>query len=209
VLDPSLMGFVLESLPPPPARVLEVGAGDGALADALISEGYDVVAIDPASEAPAVRPIPLHRLSEPPGSFDAAVAVLSMHHVEPLDESCRRLGQIVRGGGVLVLDEIDFARFDERAAGWWLEHHDSHDSHGSHGEHARSPAETVAHLRDHCHLLSSIETALKPWFELTPPAQGPYLYRWELGESLRDTEVELIARGALPATGARLVGVRR
>ncbi len=79
----------------------------------------------------------------------------------------------------------------------------------SRGEQTRSPAELAAHRRDHCHLLSSIRAALGQWFELTSPVEGPYRYCWELGESLRATEVELIARGVLPATGARLVGIRR
>ena len=65
--------------------MLEVGAGDGTLAEALAAAGYDVVAIDPASDR-RVRRVALHELDEPP--FDAAVAVISLHHVEPLGESC-------------------------------------------------------------------------------------------------------------------------
>jgi SAM-dependent methyltransferase len=204
MLDPGMLGFVLESLPPPPARVLEVGAGDGELARELIEAGYDVVAIDPRVATSPVRALSLHELDEPPESFDSAVAVLSMHHVEPLDESCARLAEMVRPGGVLVLDEIDFARFDERAAGWWLEHHG-----GTSDGHDNSPAEIVAAHRNHLHVLSSLEAALDQWFTLTPAVRGPYLYRWDLGPELRDAEVELIARGELPATGARVVGIRR
>ena len=47
--------FVRGALPPAPARVLEVGAGDGELATALAAWGYDVVAIDPREDAPAPR----------------------------------------------------------------------------------------------------------------------------------------------------------
>jgi SAM-dependent methyltransferase len=198
------VSFVLDSLPPPPLRVLEVGAGDGVLANALGEEGYDVVAIDPASETRAVRPVRLHELREPAGSFDAAVAVLSLHHVEPLDESCAHLAHLVRTGGVLVLDEIDFDCFDERAASWWLEQHA-----GSPDGHSNSPEEIVAHLRGHCHMLSTLQATLDGWFNLTDPVRGPYLYRWELGPELRATELDLIARGELPATGARLTGTRR
>jgi len=204
MLDPDLWTFVLEALPPPPARVLEVGAGSGELAQALGEEGHEVVAIDPASETPTVRRVPLHELDEPARSFDAAVAVLSLHHVEPLQESCARLAEVVRPGGKLVLDEIDFGRFDERAAAWWLEQHD-----GAANGHSDSPAEIVAHHRSHCHMLSSLQATLEKWFELTAPARGPYLYRWDLGPEFRASEVETIARGDFEATGARLVGVRR
>ena len=71
--------FVRATLPPPPARVLEVGAGDGELASLLADAGYDVVAIDPASTGGVVRPVALHELDEAP--FDAAVAVVSLHHL--------------------------------------------------------------------------------------------------------------------------------
>jgi len=208
MLDPSVLDFVRESLPPAPARVLEVGAGSGELATALTASGYEVVAIDPASTGDPVRPIPLLELSEPAGSFDAAVAVVSLHHVEPLRESCRRLADMVRPGGPLVLDEIDAARFDERAAGWWLEHRgpDAHD----HAGHAPgTPEEIVAFLRHHIHDLATLEDTLGEWFELGPPARGPYLYRWELPPGLRATEEADIVAGRLPEVGVRILATRR
>jgi SAM-dependent methyltransferase len=193
-----VIAFARASLPPPPARVLEVGAGDGELAAALAAAGYEVVAIDPASETPDVRRVPLHELDEPEDSFDAAVAVVSLHHVEPLDESFARLGALVRPGGVLVIDEVDFERFDECAARWWLDRSD----------HGGDPAEMVAGVRGHMHTLARLREALAPWFATGEPVRGPYLYRWNLPPGLRDSEVELIAAGELPATGARLVSRR-
>jgi SAM-dependent methyltransferase len=203
MLDPDVASFVLGSLPPAPARVLEVGAGEGELAHALAQDGYDVVAIDPASEADHVRRVRLHDLDEPRASFDAAVAVVSMHHIEPLHESCRRLGEVVRPGGTLVLDEIDVGRLSERAAGWWLEQHGPTD----HGP--TTPGEIAAFMRHHLHDLPTMRDALAEWFELGPPARGPYLYRWDLGPDLRGVEESLIAAGGLPAVGVRIVGTRR
>jgi SAM-dependent methyltransferase len=202
VFDPAVTAFVRSALPPPPARVLEVGAGAGELAAALGEAGYEVVAIDPASESSAVRPVALLDLGEPDLSFDAAVAVVSLHHVEPLDESCRRLAGLVRGGGVLVVDEFDVDAFDERAARWQLDHREDGHAHGD-------AAEVAAHLREHLHPLSAIRTALTEWFAIGEPVRGAYLYRWELPPGLREPEEELIAAGSMPATGARFVGVRR
>jgi SAM-dependent methyltransferase len=178
--------------------VLEVGAGDGSLAAALREAGYDVVAIDPSGAAP-VLPVALEDYEDGPRSFDAAVAIVSLHHVVPLTRSLRHLAGLLRRGAPLVVDEFDGWSLDEAAAGWWLERS---------GEDS-SPAELIAGLREHVHPLAAIREALGAWFDLGVPVPGPYLYRWKLDPALRSTEEELIAAGELPATGARFVAVRR
>ena len=200
----AVAGFVLSALPAPPARVLEVGAGAGELAAALTQAGFEVVAIDPVSESPDVRAVALHELADAMGSFDAAVAVVSLHHVEPLEESCSHLGGLVRPGGVLVIDEFDVGRFDDRAARWMI------DARGDTlEEDHRDPDVLVAELREHLHDLARIRSELEAWFLFGEPVRGPYLYRWGLPPGHREPEEELIASGRLPATGARLVGTRR
>jgi SAM-dependent methyltransferase len=199
-----LRAFVRANLPEPPARVLEVGAGAGRLARALRAIGYDVVAIDPGSDDEEVRAVALADLDEPAGSFRAAIAVVSLHHVDPLEESCRRLGDVVEPGGTLVVDEFDVGAFDLGAAAWWLEQR------AAIGEPQPETAEElVAEHREHLHPLERIVAALEPHFELGPPLRGAWLHRWNLGDSLRAVEEEAIARGLLRATGARLVGRRR
>lgn len=197
------MTFVRAALPPPPARVLEIGAGSGDLAAALTGAGYEVVAIDPATDSPAVRAVSLHEVDEPAASFDAAVAVVSLHHVEPLTESFRRLGELVRAGGVLIVDEFDVERFDERAARWLIEHRGP--EHETHTE----PDELAADLRAHLHTVGRLRAALDEWFDVGEPVRGAYLYRWELPPGLREPEEQLVAAGRLPAIGARFVGMRR
>ena len=199
-----LRAFVRANLPEPPARVLEVGAGAGGLARALRTDGYDVLAIDPRSDNEDVRAVALAELDEPAGSFAAAVAVVSLHHVEPLDESCRRLGELVEPGGMLVIDEFDVGAFDLGAAAWWLEQR------AAIGERQPQTAEElVADHRAHLHPLDRILAALEPDFELGLPLRGAWLHHWNLGDSLRVVEEEAIARGHLRAVGARLVGRRR
>jgi SAM-dependent methyltransferase len=199
-----LRAFVRANLPDPPARVLEVGAGVGRLAQALRAAGYEVVAIDPRSDNDDVRAVALADLDEPAGSFAAAVAVVSLHHVDPLEESCRRLGEVVEPGGTLIVDEFDVGAFDRGAAAWWLEQR-----HALGEEQSQTADELVADHREHLHPLERILVALDPYFELGLPLRGAWLHRWNLGDSLRIVEDEAIARGRLRAVGTRLVGRRR
>ncbi len=203
MLTRELLAFVRAALPAPPSRVLEVGAGRGELAGALSDAGYEVTAIDPAAEPGGV--VQQCSLLEVRGSFDAAVAVVALHHVSPLEESCAHLATLLAPEAPLVIDELDIDRYDERAVGWWMsqrralgfvdeEHH---------------PAGILAHLQEHIHPLEAVCAALRPYFDLGRPTPGPYLHRWELRASLHDAEVDLIASGLLPAVGARLIATRR
>jgi len=202
MLDPGVLAFARGALPDPPAAVLEIGAGDGALAAALRDGGLDVTAIDPGAE-PGTG-VGRTALIDAQGRYDAAVAVVSLHHVEPLAESCAHLAELLPEGAVLAIDELDVGRYDERVTAWWLHqraaagHVEDHDA-GS----------ILEAMRRHIHPLDEVREALAPHFELGEPVRGPYLHRWHLPPGLRDAEERLIGAGALPATGARLVGVRR
>lgn len=202
MLTSDLLAFVRASLPVPPLRVLEIGAGDGELAEALRGAGYEVTAIDPgAKDGSGVEPV---ALLDAGGEFDAAVAVVSLHHVEPLERSCEHLAALLPAGAPLVVDELDAERYDERAAEWWLAQRralgftEEHDG-----------AAMVSRLREHVHPLSVVRSALSRWFELGEPIPVAYLHRWYLVPSLRDPELELIADGRLPAVGGRFIAVRR
>jgi SAM-dependent methyltransferase len=203
MLDSGMVNFVKHALPGPPARVLEVGAGSGELAAYLADSGYDVVAIDPAGRAPHVQAVALADLEAPDSSFDAAVAVLSLHHVEPLGRSCERLASVLRPGAVLVVDEFDMGVLDVEAVRWWLgQRPDVH-------QHGHDAGAIVADMHDHLHQLSDVRRALEPWFELGDVERVPYLYRWALGPHVRPLEEQAISGGQIAATGARIVGRRR
>ena len=63
-----------------------------------------------------VLQVALVDLEAPPRSLDAAVAMLSLHHVVPLGHSLRRLTEVRRHGARPLVDEFDVARFDRRAS---------------------------------------------------------------------------------------------
>jgi SAM-dependent methyltransferase len=204
VADIEVAAFVRANLPAPPCDVLEVGAGEGELASALTAAAYAVTAIDPDPRGDNVHGVALADLDTDAGAFRAAVAIRSLHHVDPLEPSLRRLAEVLAPGAPLVIDEMDVAAFDRRAADWWLRQK------AALGEApAKSAEQLVDEHRAHLHPLQTIVEALAAWFTVGAPVRGPWLYRWDLGPSFRLQEETLIASGELPAMGARIVAVRR
>jgi SAM-dependent methyltransferase len=117
-----LTGFVLSQLPAAPARVLEVGCGEGELARALDAEGYEVVAIDPeAPEGTIFRRATIEAFSEP-GPFDAVVASRSLHHVHDLGGMLDKLLRLMADGGPLILNEFAWDRREPMTPEWEEEH---------------------------------------------------------------------------------------
>jgi len=113
--------FVLNQVGPPPARVLEVGCGEGELAHALARAGYPVTAIDPrAPEDPIFRRVGIEEFTDQ-GPFDHVVASLSLHHIEDLGGALDKIADVLRKGGSLVVVEFAWDRIDEATAEWALE----------------------------------------------------------------------------------------
>jgi SAM-dependent methyltransferase len=127
-----LKEFVLSQLAPPPGRVLEVGCGEGELAQALADAGYEVVAIDPeAPEGEIFRRTTIEALDDP-GPFDAVVASRSLHHVHDLGAALDKLLRLLRGP--LILNEFAWDRREPITPEWAEEHE------GLHGYGAMRPA---------------------------------------------------------------------
>ena len=113
--------FVLDQFGLPPARVLEVGCGEGELAHALARAGHSVTAIDPqAPEGPIFRRVGIEEFTDP-DPFDHVVASLSLHHIENLGGALDKIADVLRTGGSLVVVEFAWDRIDEATAEWALE----------------------------------------------------------------------------------------
>jgi SAM-dependent methyltransferase len=113
--------FVLGQIGDPPARVLEVGCGEGELARTLARAGHSVTAIDPrAPEGTIFQRVRIEEFSDP-GPFDYVVAILSLHHVEDLGKVLDKIANLLRAGGTVVVIELAWDQFDEATAEWVLE----------------------------------------------------------------------------------------
>lgn len=111
--------FVRAQLPTPRSNVIEIGCGSlGGLVPRLVGEGYDAVGIDPeAPEAPGYHRVEFERFQLPP-PVDAVVACTSLHHVADLDDVLDRVAASLAPGGVVVIVEWSWERFDEATATW-------------------------------------------------------------------------------------------
>lgn len=198
--------FVEAHLPSAPSRVLEVGCGRGALALAVSELGYEVDAIDPKAPAGAIfHAVSLEEFSDP-GSFDAVLANLSLHHIPDLGAAVARIRQLLRPGGRLIVNELAWDRFDEATARWYLEHRTATDP-GAPGALERCLDKWAADHAD-LHTSAVMRTELDRHFEERFFVWTPQLNR-ELGEAVDDrAELALIEAGAIQATGFRYLGER-
>jgi SAM-dependent methyltransferase len=110
-------------LPPPPARILDVGGGPGFYARRLTAGGYEVHLIDPVPRhveaasrpedglpAPAAACLGDARdLGQPDGSFDAVLLLGPLYHLTERSDRLRALEEarrVARRGGVVAAAAI-------------------------------------------------------------------------------------------------------
>src|SRR5215212_8968327 len=106
--------FAREYLPAAPARVLDVGCGQGELTTSLAVAGYDVLGIDPlAPQGDLFRRIRLEDLEDDAARFDAVVAVRSLHSMRDLGLRLDRIASLLRPGAPLVVEELGWDLIDE------------------------------------------------------------------------------------------------
>jgi len=196
--------FVRAALPPLPARVLEVGCGEGELARALDAAGYDVLAIDPdAPEGPIFRRTRIEELDER-GPFDAVVAVRSLHHVHPLGEA---LDKLARLAPLIVVDEFAPDRIDAATQDWYEGQYRLLAAAG-HDPPAPPSLDEWRTRHADLHPSSTLLAALDERFERRSLGWEPYFYRWLRGPATESLERTLIDTGLIQAVGYRYVGAR-
>jgi SAM-dependent methyltransferase len=208
----AVAAFVHEQLPSPPASLLEIGCGDGELARELSAAGYEVVAIDPeAPEGPIFQTVTLEEF-ESSGPFDAAVASLSLHHIDDLAAAVDKIAALLAPGALLVLNEWDRGRFHGKTARWYFHQRQALAALG------REQAEIEPTFeewwpewkarRNDVHPYAAMRPELDRRFSERLFERVPYLYGYRLGGDVEPLERALIASGEIEAVGFRYVGER-
>jgi SAM-dependent methyltransferase len=212
VAQSTFLDFARGHLPAPPARLLEVGCGQGELTTALAVAGYDVLGIDPlAPQGDHFRRIRLEDLETSEGPYDAVVASRSLHSNRHLEHALDRIVELLAPRGILVLDEIGWDLADETTLDWLYGQRRALAADG-HGE-APASLDAVREEWESVHLgvhgFESLRTAVDARFEEREFARTPFLYRLLGGVATEVLEQALIDAGAIQALGFRYAGVAR
>ena len=203
-----LEGFVRERVGTPPARLLELGCGNGELALALDAEGYEVVAVDPvAPEGPIFRRVRFEELDDP-GPFDAVVASSSLHHVEDLGAVLDQVRSLLRRERDVVVAEFAWERLDEPTAEWY---YGQLRALGAALDRDVPPSLEAVREKwqtehEELHTGEALVEALDARFERRLYEPGPYLYRELGGPMTEDLERMLVEADAIRPLGFRYVG---
>jgi SAM-dependent methyltransferase len=189
-LTPDLLAFFGEWLPAPPARVLDVGCGAGAMTRELAGRGYEVTGVDP--QAPDGPEFVRARLEDfaPAAPFDGAVALRSLHHVGDLEQAVESLSGAIGPDARVVVLEWAVERLDDSVWKWLAQHGFEDDGH-------RVPPHVIP--------LETVMAAMAERFRLLFEERGTFLARERGREDLHAAEEAAIAAGELQALGARLV----
>lgn len=113
------MGAIMTLIPPPPARVLDLGCGLGWTSRFLALRGYDVTAVDISWDAIEMANVMNSREGivnlnfvvsdyedlDYKDEFDVAVFFESLHHAESEEDAIRTAYKALKKGGLLITSE--------------------------------------------------------------------------------------------------------
>ncbi|QIN83087.1 methyltransferase domain-containing protein [Rubrobacter tropicus] len=218
--DGGVGAFVRSRLPAPPARVLEVGCGDGRLALALAEEGWRMTAVDPAAPGggPFIRGAVEDLDPSEHGPFDAAVAVLSLHHLHDLGAALGKVRSLLAPGAVFIVDEFGKEELEDGATAAYAFYQRLALLHGGYkpvkpgawavyeGDSFEGWRSRISSHWEHIDEGRTVLSALEASFERREFASGPFLFRDGLGPELEPLERMLIGGGGIRPVGFRWVG---
>ena len=230
--------FVLAHVATGHQRILDVGCGNGLVAQGLQLRGHTVVAID-ESAAAVEQAFALGvdaRLATWPdfaeGPFDVVLFARSLHHIGPLAEAVAQVERLLAPSGLVIVDEFERAQIDPATLEWFYgivrllktsqRIADQNDSFAT--KLLRSRGEYACWAQHHdrgLHTATAMWSALRNRFEAVSESSAPYLYRYlcpllaedesgyKIACEVLDMKRRLARLGALNLIGRRFVGRKR
>jgi SAM-dependent methyltransferase len=209
--------FVQSHVPPAPGHVLEIGCGPaGGFVPAMREHGYDAIGVDPAAPSGPSYDQTTFEHREPAEPADAIVACTSLHHVGDVDEILDRVAATLTPGGVLIVVDWAYERFDESTARWCFDRLSDADEpgwlHGHRDGWLASDQPWHAYLgawaqREQLHSGQAITQALQRRFDTSTFTLAPYFFP-DLHDTGEADELSAANCGTIQATGIRYVATK-
>jgi len=194
VATQATIAFIAQHVPAG-GSLLEVGCGSGHVAQQLLATGYRVTAIDSDAQAVAQarnRGVDARVVSWPNfarEAFDAVLFTRSLHHIGPLDAAIRKACELVKPGGMLLVEDFAFEDAGAATIAWLLGILRSPrvrarlvaapDALASELLAASDPISAWRHSHDHdLHTQASMRHAIERAFVPGAEVRTPYLYRY-------------------------------
>jgi 2-polyprenyl-3-methyl-5-hydroxy-6-metoxy-1,4-benzoquinol methylase len=221
-----------------PASTLDVGCGDGLIASELIKSGFDVLAIDGNPESVVrAREIGVNAdncllLDFDHAPFDLVMVSRALHHMPSLVESLKKLDQLIKAEGRLIIEDFGFELIDCIAAGWLIEkvkaikeevkvpdprHKWLWSADTLTAEEARVLWQEHHWIKHQLLTAEQMKTGLERQFKVESCQAGAYLFRYlcdllpstadgaKMARQTWQEETDLIAEGKLPPVGLRMI----
>ena len=217
------------------SRILDVGSGEGLLSSCLEAAGHLVTSIDKNIEAVSeAKKIGMNticadflhtKFDEP---FDIVVMSRSLHHMHPISETVKRAKEVLKPGGLLVVEDFAAEIVDKPTALWFFGVRSMLEAAGQ-NQKSRGPKLDAGKIPnnplDSWHQPTLVKhgvakstemlDAVKAEFEIIHEARLHYLYRYfledvseEQANAILDWERRLIECESIKKIGLRLVGRR-
>lgn len=229
--------YILDQIPSPYARILDVGCGDGLLASRLQAQGHDVVAIDESAEMvqqARARGVDARVAGWPSfedSPFDIILFVWSLHHIHPLVGAVEQAHQLLVSPGRVIVEDSAWEEIDPATAEWFygiarlIDRCQAlvpkEDSFATDLVQSGGDFEFWQHSHDRdLHAVEAMWAALRTPFRSLSETSAPHLYRYlcpvlaenETGYNIvsqvLDMERRLAKHGMIELIGRRFVGVK-
>jgi 2-polyprenyl-3-methyl-5-hydroxy-6-metoxy-1,4-benzoquinol methylase len=216
----------------PESEIIEVGCGDGEVAQQLAHHGHHITALDSDEERVAkarARGVNAEVATWPQFSHSPADVITftrSLHHIDPLDEAVAKARELLKQTGSLLVEDFAFGETDERTVKWFSKLIQAEEGmiNGNEDHFVTRLLKTNDPMAVWCdshaqalHSIATLRTAISKHFTIKETQSAPYLYRYlipalpetESGAAIveyaLDKEVRAAQQGKIVLMGRRII----